>query len=304
MARSSLSFALRRPGVRHAALRRAARNGRAIVLIWHRVAPHGAEEHEVVRTVPTAEFTAQLELLAELGEIVSLADVDRGGPSARPRFALTFDDDDPRHARHVLPIIVERGLPATFFLSGRWQRGWGPYWWDVLEERIRVSGRAAVAEDLGLPENATPPEMAASITGTDRARELAGEGRRAASPVMRAADAAQLVAAGMEIGFHTADHQVLPLLDDEELGDALTDGRAALEAELGVEVRRFAYPHGRTDERVALAARAAYASAWTTTKRVVVDTEPPMLRGRWDLGHLPVDTIRSRLLTGLTKPVR
>jgi peptidoglycan/xylan/chitin deacetylase (PgdA/CDA1 family) len=107
----------------------------------------------------------------------------------------------------------------------------------------------------------------------------------------------------MEIGFHTIDHDVLPDLADSPLGAAVFAGRAELAAALGTPLERFAYPHGRSDERAAAAvSRAGYRSAWTTTKRTARPTDAAMLRGRWDVGHRSLPEIRKILVRGLARP--
>jgi peptidoglycan/xylan/chitin deacetylase (PgdA/CDA1 family) len=65
-----------------------------------------------------------------------------------------------------------------------------------------------------------------------------------------------LAAAGFEIGFHTRNHDDLLGLRDEELPVALSAGRAELERIAG-PLSTISYPHGRADDRVAAAARAA-----------------------------------------------
>lgn len=303
LARQAADRALRRQALARAALRRAGRRQRAIVLLWHRVAPEGPRPHEVLRTVTTDDFRIQLDLLADLGDIVPLDALESGSDSGRPRFALTFDDDNVNHARHVLPVLRERDVPATFFLSGRWLFGYGPYWWEVLEDRIQRSGAETVAADLGVPGAPTPPRIAAAITGTAAARELADEGRGRLAVGMDGDAARALVVAGMEIGFHTVDHHLLTSLDDEELAAALVDGRDDLAAAAGTPLERFAYPHGGVDGRVAAATAAAgYRTAWTTAKVLDVPDAPRMRRGRWDVGHLPLGHFRSRLLRALARP--
>lgn len=46
--------------------------------------------------------------------------IARHGPRTRPEVALTFDDGpDPRTLPHLLRLLAEAGIPATFFLVGR-----------------------------------------------------------------------------------------------------------------------------------------------------------------------------------------
>lgn len=283
----------------------AATRQRAIVLLWHRIAPDGPQPHEVVPTVAVARFREQLNLLQQLGSVVSLDACENSVASTdgRPMFALTFDDDDARHAQHVLPALVEMGLPATFFLSGRWLHDRGPYWWELLEEEIADVGLAAVAGRHGLPPDTSAPHLGRALTGTTAAAELADAARQATNPPMGPRDAAALVAAGMEIGFHTIDHDLLPGVPDPALEEAVTAGRDRLAAALGVSMDRFAYPHGGADDRTSVAvARAGYRSGWTTTKRTVRPSDQPMLRGRWDVGHQSLDRMGRLLLRGLARP--
>jgi peptidoglycan/xylan/chitin deacetylase (PgdA/CDA1 family) len=290
------------PGVGRAAVARAGSWGRGLTLIWHRVGPHGAAAHEVVRTVAVDAFEAQLEVLGQLGDIVPLAELAARPTGDRPRFALTFDDDDAGHTRWTLPVLRERGLPATFFLSGRWRDDAGPYWWELLEARVAVEGVDRVAADLGLPRGVDPPRLAAMLFGSEHARRWRVEAQGGGAP-MTATEARQLAAAGMEIGFHTRHHDVLTLLDDAALDAALTQGRDEVASDVGARLERFAYPHGLADARVAAAAaRVGYTGAWTTTKRLASRHEPAMLRGRWDLGNEPIARFRARIVHALVRP--
>jgi peptidoglycan/xylan/chitin deacetylase (PgdA/CDA1 family) len=276
--------------------------GRGTALLWHRIGPSGPRSDETVPTVATASFATQLDLLETLGDVVPLAELERPGRTSRPRFALTFDDDDAGHVRHTLPLLRERGLPATFFLSGRWLAGGGPYWWELLEARIRAEGASVVATSYGLPADADAPRIAAELTGTSEAEALAAAAA-AGSPPMEHADALELVDAGMEIGFHTRHHPSLPTLRGHQLRTALTAGRDELASDLGVTVERFAYPHGHVTPAVAVATAAAgYRSAWTTGKHTVGRDHDPFRLGRWDLGHLAVDAFRAALVRGLVRP--
>lgn len=304
-ARRNLDRALRNQRIEQQALRVAGARGRGIALLWHRIRPEGPRPHEAVRSVSTSAFARQLDVLQQLGDVVPLAELERPHRGLRPRFALTFDDDDPGHAEHALPLLLARGLPATFFLSGRWRSGLGPYWWEVLEAGISSNGVAQTAVHYGLPPETGPVQIANALTGTSRACELAESAVGLTAGTMAAEQAHRLTAAGMEVGFHTLQHPSLPRLDDVGLREAVLAGRQELADELGAEVRRFAYPHGHVDARVARLVRVGdYRSGWTTAKRVIAGDGDPMLHGRWDVGLLDEAGFRAVLVRGLVRPWR
>ena len=72
--------------------------------------------------------------------------------------------------------------------------------------------------------------------------------------------------AGHFVGSHGASHRDLRSLSDRELAHELGQSRELLESHLGQAVRFLSYPFGRTDRRVAEAARTAgYEAAYTTS---------------------------------------
>lgn len=305
VARSAVDRILRNRALGSLACSVGAVRGRGIALLWHRIRPQGPQPTECVRAVSTSAFTDQLDLLQELGEVVPLAELESSGRQRRPRFALSFDDDDPGHVQCTLPILSERNLPATFFLSGRWIHREGPYWWEVLEARIRREGLGMVAEAYGLAPNIDAQEIARQLTGTSHAAELARDSSTSPLSVMERHHAQALVAAGMEIGFHTLHHQSLTSVDSSVAREAISVGRNELSDTLGTPIVRFAYPHGHTDRSVTDVVRSrGYASAWTTAKRAVTSGDDRMKRGRWDLGHLAPEMFRSTLIRGLARPGR
>ncbi|GJG86371.1 hypothetical protein tb265_15520 [Gemmatimonadetes bacterium T265] len=300
--------ACRAPAVRRGALRVAAARGRALVLLYHRVTPAGASPADVVPVVSTARFRAQLEALAAAGDVVPLAALDEPADTRRrPRFALTFDDDEPAHVEHALPVLRALGLPATFFLMGRALHGLGPPWWVLLEREIARRGLRATADALGVAAG-TPGELAAACEGTLLAERVArafapGEG----ASLLSAADVRALAAAGMEVGFHTLHHLVLTGLSAADARAALHDGRAALAAAAGAAVERVSYPHGCVDARVAALARdVGYQAAYRTGGRPVAT--PVGARadrwslGRWEPGPLVPDTLVAHAAFRLTLP--
>ena len=174
--------------------------------------------------------------------------------------ALTFDDDLPTHVQTALPALLVAGAPATFFLCGASLERPYAFWWERLQRAVdggldltEVTGEQLAPRALALRIEEETPSRRQEIG--DELGRLVGEDPPESG--MRAADVRALADAGFEIGFHTLRHDRLPPLSDASLGDALSDGRDALEAAAGGRLTLIAYPHGRADERVAGAARAA-----------------------------------------------
>jgi len=296
------SAALRPSLTRGAALRLAAARSVGLVLVYHRVAPHGPSPHEVVPTLASSVFRAQVETLARLGDIVPLADVLQPPRStSRPRFAITFDDDHEGHVANVLPILEDAGVRATFFLSGRSLHALPAYWWVRLEESIRRIGLAETAARLGLPAR-TPEELGYGVehSGTlERLCELLPSAARADMPVD---DIRTLARAGMTIGFHTLRHSRLSDLSGERLDTALREGRSELEAAAKTPVTMLAYPYGRaTRETADAAAHAGYTAAFASGGHPVNHLSDRYLLGRWDPGASSGDAFAANVTLRLLR---
>src|SRR5262249_13333011 len=99
---------------RPSAFKAAARRGRALVLIYHRI---GERPSHVVPVITPDVLAEQLDALASVADLVPLGALTEPRRGDRLRVALTFDDDDPAHVEIALPILTRAGVPATFFLS-------------------------------------------------------------------------------------------------------------------------------------------------------------------------------------------
>jgi peptidoglycan/xylan/chitin deacetylase (PgdA/CDA1 family) len=274
------------------AIRAAARRGHGLVLLYHRVhADGGVPPVEVVPSVERSVLRAQLQALAELGEVVPLPRLlEPPGDRRRPRFAVTFDDDYRHHVANAMPVLCELRLPGTFFLSGRALHGLGSYWWERLEALVAAEGLVATGRALGIVRS-SPAALAAACETDPKARERLAAVAPAANPPLDGGGIRALAAAGMTLGFHTLDHPLLPSLDDDRLAEALDAGRRQLAAATGQPITLLAYPHGKADTRVAHAARAAgYRAAWTGQPRPSRAGDDPFLLGRWEPGPLDIDS--------------
>jgi len=96
---------------------RAARAGRApvIVLFYHRV----ADEYPNAWTVSNAVFAQQIEWLRARFEMISLEEAQRRirhGGCSEPAVSITFDDGYAENCEQALPLLVEHGIPCTYFV--------------------------------------------------------------------------------------------------------------------------------------------------------------------------------------------
>jgi peptidoglycan/xylan/chitin deacetylase (PgdA/CDA1 family) len=265
----------------------------AFALVYHRVDdPPGDPRRELVPAMGTALFTAQVRHLCSRYRVVAASEL-LGATRQRRRgepfpVAITFDDDLATHADVVVPILAYAGATATFFLSGASLHGPNRFWWErlqaALDRRLELGSlgvgtarRAEGIHELGRQIEALPP-------GARKRVEVELERIVGPDPPdtgLRAESVERLAAAGVEIGFHTRRHDLLPLLDDDDLARAMKEGRRELAALLGRPLTSIAYPHGRADARVASAARAAgFELGFTGQPEVVTSQADPLLLGR------------------------
>jgi peptidoglycan/xylan/chitin deacetylase (PgdA/CDA1 family) len=269
-----------------------------VVLVYHRVGgpTWGNQDLEILPAVGRAAFGGQLRHLQRHYRVVPAREILASVRSRRrgERFpvAITFDDDLPEHVRDALPALRAADLPATFFLNGASLDGPHAFWWEELQQAVdgklltelpHVDARAAIAGepraliDLSGAITRLPPQQRAEVAVALRT----AVGPPAGDAGLRAAAVRELVDGGSTIGFHTLRHDVLPSLDDAELARSLRDGRAELEATAGTPIDTIAYPHGKADDRVAAAARAAgFAAGFTTARGFVTPATDPFLLPR------------------------
>lgn len=92
------------------------------LLIYHQV--ERVEDSQMIVTPET--FEAQLDWISSRGEIVRLEDALRGDEFDRSdRFVLTFDDGYDGVYRYAFPLMLDRGIPFTIYLTSGFVDGPG-----------------------------------------------------------------------------------------------------------------------------------------------------------------------------------
>lgn len=242
---------------------RAGSHGKLSILIYHRVLPN--EDPLRPREVTARMFNWQMEFVVRCFHALSVAEAAsrlRSGSLPAGAICVTFDDGYRDNAEVALPLLEEKGIPGTFFISTGYLDG-GRMWNDTVTEAVRRMGPGALdltAEGLGyyflegLPQRVSVAEQ---LIRDLKYRE-SGERQRLVDHIaalarsdlpkdlmMDSSQVRELRDAGMEVGAHTVTHPILAKLDDTQARYEITESRKRLEALIGQPVRVIAYPNGR-----------------------------------------------------------
>lgn len=221
---------------------RLATRARLTVLAYHDVAdaPTFARQLDVIqeyhRPVPGEEVAAAVHQKRKLPD---------------GAIWLTFDDAHPGVFTHALPLLMERGVPATLFVCPGVVDTDRPYWWQVLE--------AALARGAGIAFEGRTWSDRSIITHLKRipddvrrdtvdhvARQLAELGHTVAVPQATSTALRTWLDAGLELGNHTWDHPCLDTCEDDQQHYQIVTADSWLREMLGHPARLFAYPNGNT----------------------------------------------------------
>ena len=296
---------------------------RALVLRYHRVA--GPPERSGPLSVTAQEFEAQLRFLKRRCHVVHAREIAEAVAENRPlpprAVAVTFDDGYEDNASQALPLLLDYGVPAAFFVTAGWIGTGKVLWWDRLHDFLRQGAEqrarpedydelpkpvatALAAADLrseaGLARTANnlvaalrsltlPPERLDDLV--ERIAETVGAGEAAAERYrpMSWDQVRALAESGMEIGSHTMSHALLSTVTVERAYGELEESKHVIEGELGEPVDLVAYPAGAYSQDVLdLAAEVGYLAGFTTASGPVArGADPFALRriGVWSGGY-------------------
>jgi peptidoglycan/xylan/chitin deacetylase (PgdA/CDA1 family) len=209
-----------------------------------------------------ARFAEHLDWLTSTCEVTALEDIfEHENASGRPRVALTFDDGYSDNYDYALPLLAERRLTATFFVTvGFLERDPG-----VLDHLSDIW--------------ATPLAELAPLAWS-QVREM--------------------VAAGMTFGSHTWSHANLAALEPALAYDELQRSKDVLEARLGAPVGGIAYPFGKLRHNVGaatfrLARDAGYQRGYVSLPRALHDRDAPFCIPRFGVGDDTVESLAAKV---------
>lgn len=205
-------------------------------------------------------FNDALDALSVFYRFVAAEDVESyfvRGSRFNNRCHVTFDDGHWTFAKYALPILRERRIPASLFVSPRVIRERANYWFqDVVTIRRQVGEpavRAAIAEECprlgGVAENLAMWSMLLSLPMTSIQQVLqrlkANHDVQLEPQNMTVDQLRDAVGSGVvTIGAHTCDHPVLANETDERSREEILSSVRELTDLIGRPIQTFAYPNG------------------------------------------------------------
>jgi peptidoglycan/xylan/chitin deacetylase (PgdA/CDA1 family) len=259
-----------RPSVPPPARRRFRARTGPQVLLYHRIASPPIDPLGLA--VSPAHFAEQLDVLTARRRIVpleTLVDAARASDARREEMVITFDDGYSDVARLAAPLLAERDLPWTLFVStGHVEEG-RAFWWDEVIRllagdprhhslRLNIGGaerawrtsteheRALTRDAILAPLQGESPEEIEAVLG--RLRAWADNLDAAPPQEDRAMTVEQLQQLsrqpGVVIGAHTRNHRGLSYAPEPAQREEAVRSRDDLEAWLGERPTSFSYPFG------------------------------------------------------------
>lgn len=215
--------------------------GKAAILLYHRIDQPSLDPWKLC--VSPEHFEEHLDAVEQNFQPVRLSELAHGvlnGQVPHRAVAITFDDGYRDNLSVALPMLKQRRIPATFFLSGDGAAYDGSFWWEAVADSI---------EQLGLDDLAAR-ELHGRLVGAgieDRMRILEELPRpaKALPPRMTRADLIELATEPLvDVGAHGWSHRTFTDLSDEALRPELETNVDELVRTAGFPVLSFAYPFG------------------------------------------------------------
>src|SRR4029453_1788945 len=191
----------------------------------------------------------------------SIPDLIAAPRDDRPVVAGTFGDGYGDNQTEATPLLLERGIPATVFITT-----------GLIDRDEAVVRRFA------------------ALWGTD-AESIRGMSWRQVE---------EMRDAGVEIGAHTLTHPNLAELPEPEAFEEMKRSKDAIEARMGAPIEAFAYPFGRPRHHVSartidLAGRTGFRSAATILYRGVDPLDDPLAIPRFPVTGDPIEALAGKV---------
>lgn len=245
--------------------------------------------------LPLSIFGSLCQHLVEKYQVMPLAEMaailGQGGQLPERAVALTFDDGYASNYEMAFPILMEMGLPATFFLTTGFLDRETPLWFQQADLAFQKGARVGECRTLGetLAWLKTLPETELSQQVAEMEKQTAAtsvEDLPALMQPMTWSQARQMRDSGLvDFGGHTHTHPILARCGVEKQREEIVRCRDRIHAELDRPPHLFAYPNGgeedMTAETEAVLREAGFDSAWTMMSGRARADVPAMMMPRY-----------------------
>ena len=241
---------------------------------FHRIGNSKETEFDpCVYSCTTEELDAHIKFFKAHFDLISLNTLseillDNTKPSSK-LMCLTFDDGYIDNFSNALPVLRANDVTATFFIAtGLVGSGHVP-WWDKVAYLIKYHQpkrlRLAAWRDDVIFENCQERfirnvlhaikscKLPAQKQINQLEQALLHQNGYPAAEFMDWHHLKTVLEAGMELGAHSHNHDILTKLSENELFYELSHSKALLESNLGCDITAFSYPVGSKstyDQRV------------------------------------------------------
>ncbi len=298
------------------------RNGRYLILAYHRIGTEGAPLYSAL---PQVAFAEQMRFLRQHYRILSvkqmleeLQDENAQGQAV----VITFDDGYAGTFTDAFPILQAYKIPATVYLTAEAVETGELSWYDKIFLQFQRAD-TNLTLDLGAPRTFTLDTYGARLRAAETVitylRTLADDERQrwcarfeklvplnvdtARGAMLTWDDARTMSDAGISFGAHTMTHPVVSRLLPDRLQEEIAGSRNLIEERLNRTVDEFAFPFGKSRDCGTAAAEVlkqlGFVAAVTTIvgmnrpgdnlyrlRRVVVDNDTSIARYALNLHRL------------------
>jgi peptidoglycan/xylan/chitin deacetylase (PgdA/CDA1 family) len=297
-----------------------------IVLNYHRIGDSKSDDYDpaLVEATPEA-FDEHLTFLRKRYHVCEVAEaldlIAKPQTIRRPAVLITFDDGYRDNYSAALPILRSHGVQAVFFLATGFVGTTRVPWWDQIAFMCRRTQRESISIEY-------PIAARFALNGSSRDRVIRDVIRLYKSPATLDAsrfmvrlesecavarptktgerlfmswdEARDLVSAGMGIGSHTHNHEILAKQSAAAQLDECTSSRDVLKSELGLDVSMLSYPVGGSgtfdDVTLSSVRRAGYRFAFSYGGGVNVPSRlQPLAVARMAVEPCSLDYYRTRI---------
>jgi peptidoglycan/xylan/chitin deacetylase (PgdA/CDA1 family) len=212
-----------------------------------------------------SEFEKDLETFLKVYKPITLLDllhsVSTGEPIPRHSFLLTFDDGFREITDIIAPLLLRKGIPATFFLATAFLDNKEMALhnqFSVLIEHINKLPRerqSEISDILSKDKIQIADISAKSLSVMNQRKHLVEQIARCAEcdlsgylrdnrPYLTCAEVRKLIAQGFSIGAHSVDHPIYSTLTLQEQLWQTSESVSFLQQQFGLNYSAFSFPEG------------------------------------------------------------